>query len=399
MMRRALTWIVLAAILGGAAWYAGPTVARLAMLQTFGMRYAIDHRYQGWVDNGAPAEDLDAALRRINRPDAFAGDGSWAVELMRPARRHFERAVAAERAGKLADAGTAYHAASALYGIAYFPYISNEGKQRAFDRHLESYARAARLHFKPPAEPVVISTSKGSLPAYLRLPPGVIRPPVVIVTGGVDTWKGQVDQSANAMLAAGLAVLTMDMPGTGENPWALDTDAVGSFDAAIDWLKQRSDVDGARIAVYLRSFAGYFAVDLAFSNPNITAAVNVGGPVHLSFEGDNLTRLPPYMIATVRAAMRQPADAEVGEITTAARQLSLVRRGVLARRQLAPLLTVNGSEDELVPIADAKFLTEQGVKQELWIYEGDRHAATGTARENIPRAARWLKQRFEEKQP
>jgi acetyl esterase/lipase len=89
----------------------------------------------------------------------------------------------------------------------------------------------------------------------------------------------------------------------------------------------------------------------------------------------------------------------VAEIATAARQLSLVRRGVLARRQLAPLLTVNGSEDELVPIADAKFLTEQGVKQELWIYEGDRHAATGTARENIPRAARWLKQRFEEKQP
>ena len=396
-MRKVLIWVLLGAVLGVGTGCGVSAVARFAMLQAVGVRYFIDHRFKGWVDNGAPDQDLDAALRRITRPEAFAGEGSWAIELMRPARRYFERAVVAESSGNLAEAGAAYHAASALYGIAFFPYISNEAKQLAYDRHLEAYARAAKLHLKPSAERVVIPTAKGPLPVYLRLPVGVNQPPVVIVTGGVDTWKCQVDQSADAMLAAGLAVITMDMPGTGENPWALSPEAAGAFDAVIEWLKHYQKVDGGRIAVYLRSFAGYFAVDLAFSNPNILAAVNVGGPVHLSFEDGNLERLPPYMIATVRAAMRIPADRELGEIASEARELSLVRRGVLAHKQLAPLLTINGSRDELVPIEDAKFLTTQGVKQELWIYEGDRHAATDTAHENIPRAASWLKKHLESK--
>jgi hypothetical protein len=54
--------------------------------------------------------------------------------------------------------------------------------------------------------------------ADLQLPPGVARPPVVMHWGGVDGWKEDRLRAAAFILRAGLASLTIDMPGSGENP-------------------------------------------------------------------------------------------------------------------------------------------------------------------------------------
>ena len=61
---------------------------------------------------------------------------------------------------------------------------------------------------------------------YLQLPPGVNKPPVVLHWGGVDGWKEDRLRIAKAIMEQGLASLTIDMPGSGENP-VLYGDPVG----------------------------------------------------------------------------------------------------------------------------------------------------------------------------
>ena len=85
----------------------------------------------------------------------------------------------------------------------------------------------------------------------LQIPKGVTRPPVVINWGGVDSWKEDRVRTVNRMMSAGLAVLSVDMPGTGENP-LLYNDPLGpkTYLTWIDYLNTRADIDGSRIGAW-----------------------------------------------------------------------------------------------------------------------------------------------------
>ena len=184
----------------------------------------------------------------------------WAAVWCAIGLRHEAEGDALRRRG--ADATTirdAYFLAYANCRTGRYPVASTPGKAEAYLHSLRCFRKAAQ-YFDPPLQVVEIPFAGKMLTGYLQLPAGVSRPPVVIHWGGVDGWKEDRQRNSGILHAQGLATLTMDMPGAGDNPVRfMAPDAERTFSAAIDHLQQRDEVDGARIGVWGGSFGGYWA--------------------------------------------------------------------------------------------------------------------------------------------
>ena len=121
---------------------------------------------------------------------------------------------------------------------------------------MESYLAAARS-FDPPLERIVIPFEEKSIVAYLPLPPGSGPHPLVMHWGGIDMWKEDTRQGAEAFLRRGMGSFTMEIPGTGECPVAASATGERVFSAALDYIVTRLEVDPRRIAVQGGSFGAY----------------------------------------------------------------------------------------------------------------------------------------------
>jgi esterase FrsA len=372
--------------------YRVPIVLRLV-----GMRPFVEERFDGWVRAGAHRVELEEALGRIHDPTG-SGPGSWVVELSIPAAEHEERARQAEAAGDRAAAAREFHKAAVFYYIARFPFVGSPAKAEAYRKHIECYLKSIEYGSGPKIEVVRIDFEGEQIIGYLRRPVDAVegvRPPVVVVTGGVDTWKSDVELQVQAMLAEELAVFTFDMPGTGESAWPLAADSDRVYSRVVDYLKQRPDLDGNRIAVYLQSFAGLYAVKLALVDPDVKAAVNVGGPIHLSFTPEHAKGVAGMMVRTIAHAMREDIDRPLDELVERIAPFSLMKQGLLAKpERQAPLLSINGDRDPLVTIEDLYVISKSGVEQEEWVYAGDGHCASDGFPEHVPRAAAWIRERL-----
>jgi esterase FrsA len=382
-----LVFLLLIAVL-----YREPLVLRLV-----GMRPFVEERFDGWVRAGAHRLELDEALGRIHDPTG-SGPGSWVYELSIPAAEHEERARQAEAVGDQAAAAREFRKAAVFYHIARFPFIGSAAKAEAYRKHIECYLKSIEYGSGPGIEVVRIDFEGEEIIGYLRRPVDAVdgvRPPVVVLTGGVDTWKSDVELQAQAILAEELAVFAFDMPGTGESAWPLSADADRVYSRVVDHLKGRSDLDGDRIGVYLQSFAGLYAVKLALIDPDVKAAVNVGGPIHLSFTEQHAKTVAEVMVRTIAHAMRDDVDQPIAELVKRITPFSLEKQGLLVppERQAA-LLSINGDQDPLVTIEDLYIISRSGIEQEEWVYEGDGHCASRNSPEHVPRAAAWLRERL-----
>ena len=87
----------------------------------------------------------------------------------------------------------------------------------------------------------------------------------------------------NALVRHGIAVLAYDKRGVGESGGdfesALYRDFIDDALAAIDYLKTRPDVDGARLGLYTVSESGWFGPEIAIRRPAIRFIFNKVAPV------------------------------------------------------------------------------------------------------------------------
>lgn len=364
------------------------------ILRITGMKPFVEDRFGGWVSMGAEEKELDAALKKIHDPKG-SGPGSWVYELSVPAAEHETAAKQAESSGDRDKAAAEYKTASVFYYIARFPFVGSLAKEKAYRKHIECYLKAAES-FDPPLEIVRIPFEGKEIIGYLRSP-NVDKPPVIILTGGVDTWKSDMDEHIGSMLDQDLAVLAMDMPGTGESVWPLAPDGVKVYQKAIEYLQSRPDLDGDRLGIYMISFGGYFAVKLALEEPAVKASVNVGGPLELCFRPEHIKIVPDVMIATIAHAMGLEVKNGAEEMAEAVKHMPLSAQGLLGKpKHQAALLSINGAKDELVTIDDLYILSKNGIKQDEWVYENDGHCAPRNVPEYSVKAAKWLKEKLAE---
>lgn len=286
-----------------------------------------------------------------------------------------------------------------------YPSPVSPGKLAAYHHSLRIFRKVAK-YFDPKLEIVEIPFEGKKLVGYLQRPPGVAKPPVVMHWGGVDGWKEDRLRITREILGAGLASLTVDMPGSGENPVLYrDPAAERTYFAWMDYVLTRPDIDGTRLAVWGGSFGAYWAARLAYTaKDRLKGAVFHGGNVHYGFQKEWLvpaftTGGATYLFGAhslLEARGRAMGTKTMEEFLEIAPSLSLLTMGLLDK-PCAPILGVNGKLDDQAPVDDIYLLMEHGSPKSARIYADGHHMGRtpGQPADHIAiTIVEWLKERL-----
>ncbi len=346
-------------------------------------------------------EDVESVVRRLDSLDSDL----WGREWGKIGRRYEALAAEQEQRGERKEAGANFYLAYEYYRIGRYPVPSSPEKMDCYKGALRAFLKAAPT-MDPPLERVEIPFEGKRVVGYLQVPRGASCPPVVMHWGGVDGWKEDRRGNSDVLLKMGIACFTIDMPGAGENPClGSDLRAERTFSAAMDYLEARSDVDGRRIACMGASFGGYWAAKLAHTEAGrLRGAVNWGAGVHRTFQEEWLRRaltltasqylLGPSSLLDARSYVLGAKTLE--ETLKIAPALSLVSQGLIDQ-PCAPLLCINGKDDDQHPVSDLYLLAEHGTPKDLRIIAGAGHMGRKRGQSNEPVVrivTNWLKEKL-----
>ena len=240
----------------------------------------------------------------------------------------------------------------------------------------------------PPAEPVRVPYAGSTLAAYLRVPPGRPKPPVVIMIPGLDSVKEELQATAEYLLSRGLAVIAIDGPGQGEAEYELPIEPAYErvTTAVADYLKGRDDIDPGPD----RRLRGEPGRLLRGQVGRLRAAgAGRGGAGRAVPVGPGLGhRCPPQTRTTFQHRSGAASPAEARE-----RAAALTLEDAAARIT-CPLLVVHGGRDRLVPPYHAERLAREAPGAELLMYPDGSHGLTNHAFESRSAMADWLAARL-----
>ena len=323
------------------------------------------------------ADEVDRVLASLTSLDKDEWGKRWCDIGLAHERRGDELAAKGAPAKEIREA---YYLAYGYCHVGRYPVPSSPAKQDAYAATRRTFLKAAK-YFETPLQVVEIPFEGKKLVAYLQVPRGVTRPPVVMYWGGVDVWKEDHQRNSEIMHSKGLATFLIDQPGTGESPVKyLEPNAERQFSAAMDYLATRSDVDGRRVAVWGRSFGAYWAAKLAYVEPRLKGVVFHGGNAHFGFQEEWLR---PALTKTASNYLLGPSSLfdsrsfvlgvkGLDEVFRVAPSLSLKDKGLLDKPSV-PMLILNGKLDDQAPIADSYLLTEHGSPKEIRVYPQGGH--------------------------
>ncbi len=256
------------------------------------------------------------------------------------------------------------------YMFAAWPYQNTPGKRTAYLKSIEVFKKYGKT-FDPPMEVVGIPFEGKVINAYVQLPKGVTKPPVVISLGGLDEYKEYVAEYYNdTFMNAKLGVIAVDMPGTGESPVKMDLQAERTISAVINYLRQRTDVNGDRLAIQGVSAGGYWSSLMSYTERNrLRAAVVWGGPTHGYFSRDWQSKsfsTQEYLFGLKEARIGVWGFENEQQFLDGISKFSLQSRNLLSQPSTKTLI-VNGEKDSQVPIDDLHILARSGTPKYTWV--------------------------------
>jgi dienelactone hydrolase len=256
---------------------------------------------------------------------------------------------------------------------------NSSGKRASLEKSVIAFRKHAALS-DPPMEYVRIPFEGKEIGAFLALPKGVRPAPVVLAIAGLDSYKEYWGERAHQYLAAGLGVICLDIPGTGEAPIKVDVGAERMYSAVIDYLLTRPEVDGKRLAALGVSWGGYWGGILGFTEERrLKATVNWGGPVHGYFQPEWQTKAlgtREYLFDLFAARASVYGVEKLDEFLAYGPRMSLQARGFIGKPSTRMLL-VNGEKDSQVPIDDLYLLLRSGTPKEAWVNPQGGHIGRG----------------------
>src|SRR3989338_6024650 len=154
-----------------------------------------------------------------------------------------------------------------------------------------------------------------------------------------------------------------------------------------------------------RSFGGYWAAKMAYVEAKrLRGAVNWGAGAHLTFQPEWLRPamterasqylMGPASLLDARAYIFRAKSLE--EVLEIAPRLSLKTQGLWDQPN-APLLLINGKNDDQHPVEDIYLLLEHGSPKDVRIYPWAGHMGRVPGRPNrevLETACGWLKRRL-----
>jgi len=308
-------------------------------------------------------EDAERAVTALHDLERDTWAAAWAAigeEYLRQA----------EQAPSAAEARDAYYLAWRYFDIGRWPTEKHSAGKRASYEHGLAAFREYGKRLEPPVETVRIPFEGGQVVAYLRLPAGVRPAPLVFGMNGLDSRKEGVMARSDAYIRNGIAAFAIDMPGTGEAPLLIDVGAERMLSAALDYLVERPEIDAARIVVQGRSWSGYWAAVLAYTERDrIRGAAVHGVGIHNYFQAEwqqTAIMSPEYLFDLFPARSVVYGVDTMEEFLAFGPRLSLVARGLIDRPS-APMLLVNGEQDSQQPIADLYLMMRHGDPKTAWV--------------------------------
>jgi pimeloyl-ACP methyl ester carboxylesterase len=220
---------------------------------------------------------------------------------------------------------------------------------------------------------------------------------------GADVFKEDRGWAGEMAFDNGMASLVMDGPGTGENPFPWSPESVSAWEAALDWLASRPEVDGGRVGAFGISRGGYSVMQLAGVAPHKVGAVvaNAGHPFGYRMTDSELEEFIDH--ANLRATWKfgepdgppafAPTSKEKEEEKFA--RWALSEMGILDNITM-PVLMINGKLDHLAPIGNIYFMLEHGpaTGKEARVYADAGHCAFKYFDDWAPASFRWLAEKL-----
>ena len=342
-----------------------------------------------WQRLGIEPNFLAQALATTKSMSEFYDD-VWVTRWLDEGKRLEAIAVGLEPTDP-ASAGKAYADAARYYIVAHYPNPKTPLKKEAFEGSLRTAAKGMALGGIA-FDPLDFTAPMGALHVVRSKPLGDgVKRPAIIVSGGLDGYKEELALLLQGSLAGsgvsnGVVLVLVDMPGTGQNPRPLSAKGNEEYSAIIDRLASEPDIDSARIGFMGLSFGGYWAVRLPQVEPRIKAAVNFGGPMTKAFTLSNFGRLPD---AFVQAALQVMGVKDVFGLSGVSDSLAKAVGDGLASNT-KPLLTINGTDDSVIPMEDTLFPYSAGAPRTFFLVPGDDHCAMGNLELVIGVAKSWL---------
>lgn len=173
--------------------------------------------------------------------------------------------------------------------------------------------------------------------------------PVLIASGGVDTWKMDIHPWwVGFTQAVGVTTLAFDHPGTGETAIPLDGHADEVIRGLADYARSLGD---GRLAHFGMSFGGNFAAMSGLTGI-VDGAVDLGGPVAGAFLPENVRTLPYGMHDILGNAMHWDHSPTLEQLHAGPERLN--RQDLLDQQRNSSMLVVNGADDYFIPQSDTR---------------------------------------------
>jgi esterase FrsA len=334
-------------------------------------------RYPQMLNTGLPAPDVDAVRASITEmwPDA---PGGWVYEWSALAARY-----ASEGSHQLA---------ALAYGWAKFPTLANDSKRGALRSQLQQYLLAAPdfgVDFQRRILDVPYRGASTPVPVHIfaasDLPADA---PVLLASGGVDSWKMDVHGILVLAATAGVRVVAFDIAGTGESVVPMTPD--GGAEIVRGLIAQARTLGNGLVSHLGISMGGHYSARSGLAG-EVDAAIVLGGPVEDAFARD-ASMAQFGMDGIVGNALgfdQRPSAEELG-----ARIGAFSLRPLLDQDINAPMLVLNGADDVHVPQHDT--VVFQGRRNtEVHLIPGTGHCATSKLPEAIGLMFSWLQRTLE----
>ena len=360
--------------------------------------FVVEHGgfYRRWLSMIGDVDELRAAVTRLEGTT----QDLWVPVWQEMGERHEEEGDRLEQSGDYEEARRAYLQAKTYYAIGRFPGEITDVKAQISEACARAYTKAA-AHLDPPLEVVDIAHQGKNVRVHLRLPKGAIGPvPAVLVMCGADVFKEDRGWAAELALDNGLASVVMDGPATGENPFPWSPDSVTAWEAAVDYLASRPEVDSHAIGAFGISRGGYSVMQLAGTVPEKVRAVvaNAGHPFGYRMTDEEMSDFVAHANRRAEWRFGEPDGPPSFSPTTREREEERFETWALSELGLVdritqPVFMINGKHDHLAPIGNIYFMLESGppTQRTARVYADAGHCAFKYQSDWAPATFSWLK--------
>jgi esterase FrsA len=250
-------------------------------------------------------------------------------------------------------------AAARYFALASYPHLRGDvlGLQAQVLAN-QAYRQAGQL-LAVPLKELRIPYNGKEVQGYLHLPTLERSSPLVIVSGSLDSLQLDFWRFYEQYLApAGIAMLTVDMPGVGySSHWPLVQDSSRLHQAVLEYVPQIPWVDERRVALLGVRMGGNVAARLAFLEPfRLRTVVSIAGAANLFFsDRERFMQTPPMLRDTIANRMGLNSN-DWEQLYYHCRGFSLKAQGLMGHRSTVPILSIGHKRDFICPEADIQAL-------------------------------------------